>query len=249
MGFVVVYSTTRPVSCAEQTRFWLGENGFAPGRALLHRVGGDHRAAVEVKAGHCRAVGSWLSAFVDDESETVEVLRSGGMRAHSFEVLSGLGVRKLRATLTTWTPGTPTGRGMHRPRGHGRRGAPHRRRARCTGSELRCVPPVFGGALLRRTYPRNPAGSSRGRRSVGRPRSCPCPIHRGGTMAESCRGRGSGCGRAPTGSGGRRRVGSVVWSTITPPKRVRAGRYPDLDGGSCGGWVLSKGCVLVSGLP
>ncbi|RZL74474.1 MAG: hypothetical protein EOP32_34100 [Rhodococcus sp. (in: high G+C Gram-positive bacteria)] len=127
LGFVVVYSTTRPVTCAGQTRLWLGENGFAPGRALLCRSPGDHRSAVEVKAGHCRAVGRWLSAFVDDEPEVVEVLWSGGVRAQSFEVLSGLRIRELRATLTAGTLGASTGRG-HRSRGHGRRGATHRRR-------------------------------------------------------------------------------------------------------------------------
>ncbi|MCZ4590379.1 hypothetical protein [Rhodococcus opacus] len=125
LGFVVVYSTTRPVSYAERTRMWLGENGFPPGRALLCRSRGDHRTAVEVKAGHCRAVGRWLSAFVDDEPEIVDALRSRGVRAHSFDVLCGLRVRELRATLTAGTDGASTGR---RPRGHGRRGAPHRRR-------------------------------------------------------------------------------------------------------------------------
>ncbi|TQC41917.1 hypothetical protein EEB14_51880 [Rhodococcus sp. WS4] len=127
LGFVVVYSTTRPVSCAGQTRMWLGEHGFPPGRALLCRSRGDHRAAVDVKVGHCRAVGSWLSAFVDDESEAVEVLRSGGVRANCFAALSGLRVRELRATLTAGTPGAPTGPG-HRSRGHGHRSAPPRRR-------------------------------------------------------------------------------------------------------------------------
>ncbi|MHA4854986.1 HAD family hydrolase [Rhodococcus sp. MSC1_016] len=29
LGFVVVYSTTRPVSSAERTRMWLSENGFS----------------------------------------------------------------------------------------------------------------------------------------------------------------------------------------------------------------------------
>ncbi|WAM19217.1 LNS2 domain-containing protein [Rhodococcus sp. JS3073] len=119
LGFVVVYSTTRPVSYAEQTRMWLGENGFPPGRALLCRARGDHRTAVEVKAGHCRAVGRWLSAFVDDEPETVDALRSRGVRAHSFEELSGLRVQKLRATLTAGAGGRPTGHRMHRPRGQG----------------------------------------------------------------------------------------------------------------------------------
>ncbi|WP_244461518.1 hypothetical protein [Rhodococcus sp. ZPP] len=57
LGFVVVYSTSRPASCAPQTRMWLEEKGFPPGRALLCRPRGDHRPAVEVKAGHCRAVG------------------------------------------------------------------------------------------------------------------------------------------------------------------------------------------------
>ncbi|MDT2006780.1 hypothetical protein FXW78_23380 [Rhodococcus opacus] len=128
LGFVVVYSTTRPVSYAEQTRLWLGENGFPPGRALLCRSRGDVRSAIEVKAGHCRAVGSWLSAFVDDESETVDVLRSRGVRAHCFEMLVGLRVRELRATLTAGKGATLTGRGVRRPRGHNRRGAPHGRR-------------------------------------------------------------------------------------------------------------------------
>ncbi|TQC43066.1 hypothetical protein EEB14_45265 [Rhodococcus sp. WS4] len=125
LGFVVVYSTTRPFSYAEQTRMWLGENGFPPGRGLLCRARGDHRTAVEVKAGHCRAVGRWLSAFVDDEPETVDALRSRGVRAHSFAVLSGLRMRELRATLLAGTGGASTGR---KSRGHGRRGAPHRRR-------------------------------------------------------------------------------------------------------------------------
>ena len=116
LGFVVVYSTTRPVSYAEQTRMWLGEKGFPPGRALLCRSRGDHRTAVEVKAGHCRAVGRWLSAFVDDEPETVDALRSRGVRAHSFGELSGLRVRELRATLIAGANGRPTGH-RHRPRG------------------------------------------------------------------------------------------------------------------------------------
>ena len=97
LGFVVVYSTTRPVSYAKQTWVWLGENNFPPARALLCRARGNHRASVEAKAGHCRAVGRWLSAFVDDEPETVDALRSRGVRAQSFAVLSGLRVWELRA--------------------------------------------------------------------------------------------------------------------------------------------------------
>lgn len=73
-GFIPVYSTTRPVSYAGQTRLWLGEHGFPPGRAFLCWARGDVRAAVDVEAGHCRAVGRGLSAVVDDESETVSVL-------------------------------------------------------------------------------------------------------------------------------------------------------------------------------
>ncbi|MFD6059839.1 HAD family hydrolase [Rhodococcus wratislaviensis] len=96
---LVVYSTTRPVSCAGQTRIWLGRNGFPPGRAMLCRSRNDVRPAVEVKAGHCRAVGSWLSAFVDDDPEAVDALRSGGVRAHSFDELSGLRVRELKTVL------------------------------------------------------------------------------------------------------------------------------------------------------
>jgi hypothetical protein len=128
MGFVVVYSTTRPVSYAEPTRMWLRENGFAPARALLCRARGDHRAAAEVKAGHCRAVGRWLSGFVDDEPETVDMLRSRGVPAHTFDVLSGLRIREVRATLTAGPLGAPTGRG-HRSQGRGRGhgGGPHRR--------------------------------------------------------------------------------------------------------------------------
>ncbi|WP_237737264.1 hypothetical protein [Rhodococcus sp. 21391] len=105
LGFVVVSPTTRPVSYTGQTRLWLSENGFPPGRALLCRSSGDHRAAVDVKAGHCRAVGSWLSAFVDDEPESVTTLRCRGVRAHSFGELRGLGVREVRATLTDGTHG------------------------------------------------------------------------------------------------------------------------------------------------
>ncbi|RZL73314.1 MAG: hypothetical protein EOP32_37005 [Rhodococcus sp. (in: high G+C Gram-positive bacteria)] len=36
----------------------------------------------------------------DDESETVDALRSGRVRVHSFDGLAGLRVRELRATLT-----------------------------------------------------------------------------------------------------------------------------------------------------
>ncbi len=106
LGFVPVYSTTRPVSCAGQTRLWLGEHGFPQGRALLCRSRDDVRPAVEVKAGHCRAVGRWLSAFVDDESEVVDALRSRGVHAHSFDGLSELGVRELRTTLSAGTGAT-----------------------------------------------------------------------------------------------------------------------------------------------
>ncbi|MDI9976799.1 MULTISPECIES: hypothetical protein [Rhodococcus] len=125
LGFVVVYLATRPVSCAGQSRLGLGENEFPPGRALLCRAHGDHRAAAEDKAGHCRAVGRWLSALVDDESGTLQGLRSGGVRAHLFDEMSGLRVRELRAILTAETGATLTDRGVRRPRGHGRRGAPH----------------------------------------------------------------------------------------------------------------------------
>ncbi|GAF45424.1 hypothetical protein RW1_021_00150 [Rhodococcus wratislaviensis NBRC 100605] len=128
LGFVVVYSTTRPVSCAVQTRLWLGENGFPPGRALLCRSRGDVRAAVDVKAGHCRAVGRWLSALVDDESEAVDALRSTGVLAHCFDALSGLGVRELRGTLSAGSRDPLSGRGGRRPRGHGHRGVHHRSR-------------------------------------------------------------------------------------------------------------------------
>ncbi|MGW4339137.1 hypothetical protein ACWEK5_41005 [Rhodococcus koreensis] len=126
LGFVVVYSTTRPVSYAGRTRLWLRENGFPPGRALLCRNRDDHRGAVEVKAGHCRAAGSWLSAFVDDEPESVTALRSRGVRAHSFGELCGLGVRDVRAALADGTQGRGAGRGVPRPgrRGHGG-AAPH----------------------------------------------------------------------------------------------------------------------------
>ncbi|MFE5704561.1 hypothetical protein [Rhodococcus koreensis] len=125
LGFVVVYSTTRPVSCAGQTRLWLGERGFPPGRALLCRARGDHRAAVEVKAGHCRAVGSWLSGFVDDEPEIVDSLRTGGLPVHTFEELSDLGVRGLRTVLSTRRIGGRLDRGTSRPRHYS--GTSHRR--------------------------------------------------------------------------------------------------------------------------
>jgi hypothetical protein len=41
-----------------------------------------------------------LSAFIDDEPETVDALRSGGIQVHLFDQVSGLRVRELRATLT-----------------------------------------------------------------------------------------------------------------------------------------------------
>ncbi|MFC9355220.1 hypothetical protein ACFTZB_01375 [Rhodococcus sp. NPDC057014] len=128
LGLVVVYSTTRPVSCAEQTRIWLGGNGFPPGRALLCRSRNDVRPAVEVKAGHCRAVGKWLSAFVDDEPDTVDALRSGGVRAHSFDELSGLRVRELETVLAAGSPGARTGDGTRRRRRP--RSTPHHRPGR-----------------------------------------------------------------------------------------------------------------------
>ena len=56
-------------------------------------------------------MGRWLSAFVDDEPELVDALRSCGVQAHSFDVLTGLRVRELRATLTAGAPGAPSGRG------------------------------------------------------------------------------------------------------------------------------------------
>lgn len=116
LGFVVVYSTTRPVLYAEQTRSWLGEHGFPPGRALLCRARGDHRPAIEVKAGHCRAVGRWLSAFVDDEHETVNALRSGGLPVHAFDDLCDLRVRDLRTILSTSRIGGRPDRRTSRPR-------------------------------------------------------------------------------------------------------------------------------------
>ncbi|WP_037203476.1 hypothetical protein [Rhodococcus opacus] len=125
LGLVVVYSTTRPVSCAEQTRMWLGGNGFPPGRALLCRSRGDVRPAVEVKAGHCRAVGKWLSAFIDDEPDNVDALRSGGVRAHSFDELSGLRVRELKTVLVAGTPAAKNGTGTNRRRRQ--RTTPHHR--------------------------------------------------------------------------------------------------------------------------
>ncbi|MDH6293168.1 HAD family acid phosphatase [Rhodococcus opacus] len=127
LGFVVVYSTTRPVSSAAQTRTWLSEKGFPEGRALLCRSRDDYRSAVEVKAGHCRAVGRWLSAFVDDEPATVNALRSRGVWAHSFDVLSGLRVRELRAALSAGVGGRRTGHKVRQPRRQGQSGAPHRR--------------------------------------------------------------------------------------------------------------------------
>jgi hypothetical protein len=132
LGFVVVYSTTRPVSSAKQTRRWLSENGFPEGRALLCRARDDYRSAVEVKAGQCRAVGRWLSAFVDDEPVAVDALRFRGVRAHSFDLLSGLRVRELRATLTAGTGERPTGHKMRQPRRQGHRGTPHRRHGTVT---------------------------------------------------------------------------------------------------------------------
>nr|WP_237735310.1 hypothetical protein [Rhodococcus sp. JVH1] len=117
LGFVPVYSTTRPIPYAGQTRLWLGEYGFPPGRALLCRARGDHRAAVEVKAGHCRAVGSWLSGFVDDQSEIVDSRRTGGLPVHTFEELCDLGVRELRTVLSTrsWTSTGPRGESITVP--------------------------------------------------------------------------------------------------------------------------------------
>jgi hypothetical protein len=41
-----------------------------------------------------------LSAFIDDEAETVDALRSGGIQVHPFDQVSGLRVQELRATLT-----------------------------------------------------------------------------------------------------------------------------------------------------
>ncbi|WP_235214949.1 hypothetical protein [Rhodococcus opacus] len=125
LGLVVVYSTTRPVSYAEKTRMWLGHNGFPPSRALLCRSRNDVRPAVEVKAGHCRAVGSWLSAFVDDDPDTVDALRSGGVRAHAFDELSGLRVRELKTVLAAGTPAARTGSGTNRRRRQ--RNTPHHR--------------------------------------------------------------------------------------------------------------------------
>jgi hypothetical protein len=132
LGFVVVYSTTRPFSSAAQTRMWLSGNGFPDGRALLCRSRDDYRCAVEVKASHCRAVGRWLSSFVDDEPATVDALRSRGVRAHSFDVLSGLRVRELRVALTAGTGGRSTGRKMYQPHRQGQRGTPHRRHGAVT---------------------------------------------------------------------------------------------------------------------
>ncbi|MHA4854987.1 hypothetical protein L1080_036595 [Rhodococcus sp. MSC1_016] len=60
------------------------------------------------------------------------LLRSRGVRAHSFDVLSGLRVRELRATLTAGTGGRPTGHKMHQPRRQGQRGARHRRHGTVT---------------------------------------------------------------------------------------------------------------------
>ncbi|GCE38808.1 hypothetical protein Rhow_002332 [Rhodococcus wratislaviensis] len=67
-------------------------------------------------------MGQWLSAFVDDEPETVDALRSGGVRAHSFDELSGLRVRELRATLSIGN------RGPRAVKGTPRYGVPRRRR-------------------------------------------------------------------------------------------------------------------------
>ncbi|MFE7422182.1 hypothetical protein [Rhodococcus sp. NPDC057529] len=128
LGFVVVYSTTRPLSCADQTRMWLGGNGFPPGRALLCRSRNDVRSAVEVKAGHCRAVEKWLSAFVDDEPDTVDALRLGGVRTHWFDELSGLRVRELKTVLVAGTTAAQSGNGTNRRRRQ--RATPHHRPGR-----------------------------------------------------------------------------------------------------------------------
>ncbi|WP_249343810.1 hypothetical protein [Rhodococcus opacus] len=135
LGFVVVYSTIRPVSYAEQTRMWLGENGFTPGRALLCRARGDHRTAVEVKAGHCRAVGRWLSAFVDDEPETrgrIAVPRGAGALLRGAVRAAGAEAARHADRWGRWeadrSQDAPTTRS-------GRRGAPHRRRSTLTQGE------------------------------------------------------------------------------------------------------------------
>ena len=128
LGVRGVYSTTRPVPCADQTRMWLGGNGVPPGRALLCRSRNDVRLAVEVKAGHCRAVGQWLSAFVDDESDTVDALRFSGVRAHSFDELSGLRIRELETVLAAGTTAAKTSNGTNRK--WRQRTTPHQRPGR-----------------------------------------------------------------------------------------------------------------------
>jgi len=68
-------------------------------------------------------VGKWLSAFVDDDPEAVDALRSGRVRAHSFDELSGLRVRELKTVLAAGTPAARTGSGTNRRRRN--RTAPH----------------------------------------------------------------------------------------------------------------------------
>ena len=58
-----------------------GENGFPPSRALLCRARNDLRTGRRGQGRSLPGCGAWLSAFVDDEPETVDALRSGGVRA------------------------------------------------------------------------------------------------------------------------------------------------------------------------
>ena len=93
LGFSVVYSTTRPAFASKITHRWLADNRF-PGGVVLGRPekGGSHVPAVSVKLSHCglvryRARGNFLAAFVDDESEVVDLLRQHGFAGRSFKRL------------------------------------------------------------------------------------------------------------------------------------------------------------------
>ncbi|AHK35686.1 hypothetical protein Pd630_LPD12015 (plasmid) [Rhodococcus opacus PD630] len=66
-----------------------------------------------------------MSAFIDDEPDTVDALRSGGVRAHSFDELSGLRVRELKTLLVARTPAAKSGNGANRRRRN--RTTPHHR--------------------------------------------------------------------------------------------------------------------------
>lgn len=127
LGFMVVYSTTRPAFTAPATRQWLVDHDFPGAAALFCRPNSEWTASpLTVKHGHCHTVeqrlgeDGYLAAFVDDEPNVITGLRRQGFAGRRFTRLTDCTPANLHKALVlgprafTERPRSHRGRQPHR---------------------------------------------------------------------------------------------------------------------------------------